>query len=91
VHPTQHELYLRFTMGFLINIGRIGELAAVQTFWPNGKGRFPFEVGCDPAVYHCQPRLDIGLSPRELEHRWRQYEQASASYPARLGLGRGPE
>src|SRR5262245_18063817 len=33
VHPTQHELYLGFAMGFLRNIGRIGQLEAMQAFW----------------------------------------------------------
>src|SRR5262245_14353307 len=35
VHPTQHELYLGFAMGFLTNIGRMGELKAMQAFWPD--------------------------------------------------------
>ena len=58
VHPTQHELYLGFAMGFMTNIGRIGELEAMQAFWPDNSGKFPFEVGCDLAVYELQPRLD---------------------------------
>ena len=73
VHPTQHPLYLGFAMGFMTNIGRIGELEAVQAFWPDSTGKFPFEVGCDLAVYELQPRLDIGLSPREVrrfQHQW---------------------
>jgi hypothetical protein len=74
VHPTQHPLYLGFAMGFMTNIGRIGELEAVQAFWPDGGGKFPFEVGCDLAVYELQPRLDIGLSPRELRRFQRQWE-----------------
>jgi len=71
VHPTQHPLYLGFAMGFMTNIGRIGELEAVQAFWPDRSGKFPFEVGCDWVVYELQPRLDIGLSPREV----RQFER----------------
>ena len=73
VHPTQHPLYLGFAMGFLTNSGRIGELSAMQAFWPDDKGRFPFDPGCDIAVYNLQPRLDIGLTPREIrkfERRW---------------------
>jgi hypothetical protein len=58
-------------MGFLTKIGRIGELQAVQAFWPDASGKFPFEVGCEWAVYHLQPRLEIALTPRE--HReWRR-------------------
>ena len=74
VHPTQHELYLGFAMGFLTNIGRIGELEAVQAFWPDSTGKFPFEVGCDRGVYELQPRLDIGLTPREIRRFRRQFE-----------------
>lgn len=73
VHPTQHPLYLGSGMGFMTNIGRIGELEAVQTFWPDASGKFPFDVGCDPGVFNLQPRLDIGLSPHEVrkfELRW---------------------
>jgi hypothetical protein len=74
VHPTQHPLYLGFAMGFMTNIGRIGELEAVQAFWPDSAGKFPFDVGCDLAVYELQPRLDIGLSPREVRRFQRQWE-----------------
>src|SRR5690348_10506055 len=47
VHPTQHPLYLGFAMGFLRNIGRIGEVEAMQAFWPDEAGKFPFELACD--------------------------------------------
>jgi hypothetical protein len=74
VHPTQHPLYLGFAMGFLTNIGRIGELEAMQAFWPDEAGKFPFEVGCDLAVHELQPRLDTGLTPREVRRFERQFE-----------------
>lgn len=74
VHPTQHPLYLGFAMGFLTNAGRIGELEAMQAFWPDAKGRFPFEAGCDLPVYNLQPRLDIGLTPREIRAFKRRWE-----------------
>jgi Sulfatase len=51
VHPTQHSLYLGFAMGYSRYTGRIGELEAIQVFWPDSGGRFPFEVGCDIGVY----------------------------------------
>ena len=73
VHPTQHPLYLGFAMGFLTNIGRIGELEAMQAFWPDANGKFPFDAGCDLGVFNLQPRLDIGLTLREIrefERRW---------------------
>jgi len=73
VHRTQHPLYLGFAMGFMTNIGRIGELEAMQAFWPDSQGKFPFDAGCDLAVYELQPRLDIPLTKREVrefERRW---------------------
>ena len=74
VDPTQHGLYLGFAMGYCRYIGRIGELEAMQAFWPDVTGKFPFEVGCDLAVYRLQPRLDLGLTPRELRKGRRQWE-----------------
>ncbi len=73
VHPTQYPLYLGFAMGYCRHIGRIGELEAVQAFWPDGDGKFPFDVGCDLSVCSLQPRLDIGLTPQEIrrfQSRW---------------------
>jgi hypothetical protein len=74
VHPTQHELYLGFAMGYYRYIERTDELEAIQAFWPDGDGKFPFDVGCDSAVYQLQPRLDIGRTSRELRHWQRQWE-----------------
>jgi hypothetical protein len=74
VHPTQHSLYLGFAMGFLTNIGRIGELEAMQAFWPDRAGKFPFDAGCDLGVYEAQPRLDPGLTPGEVRRFQRQFE-----------------
>jgi len=74
VHSTQQPLYLGFAMGFLRSVGRMGQLEAVQTFWPDASGRFPFEVGCDLAVYELQPRLDIELTRREVREWERQWE-----------------
>ena len=74
VHPTQHEIYLGFAMGFCRHIGRWGELEAMQVLWPDAAGKFPFEVGCDLEVCQLQPRLDIGLTPRELRKWRRQWE-----------------
>lgn len=72
VHPTQHELYLGFAMGYCRHIGRWGELAAIQVFWPDSTGKFPFDVGCAVDVYQLQPRLDIGLMPQDLR-KWRHH------------------
>jgi hypothetical protein len=74
VHPTQHPLYLGFAMGYCTYLGRIGELEAVQVFWPDSGGKFPFEVGCDLEVYQCQPRLDVALTPSEITEFERLWE-----------------
>ncbi|MGN6547543.1 MAG: DUF4262 domain-containing protein [Aureliella sp.] len=73
VHSTQHPLYLGLAMGFVRNIGRIGELEVMQLFWPDSFGKFPFDVGCNAEVAALQPRIDVGLTPREVrqfERRW---------------------
>jgi hypothetical protein len=74
VHPTQHPLYLGFAMGFLRTSGRIRELDAIQVFWPDSQGRFPFDTGCDYGAYRFQPRLDLSLTPREVRDFERQWE-----------------
>lgn len=49
-------------------------LTAVQLFWPDKAGRFPFEHGCDSEVMTLQLRLDIEVPRDELRafmDRWR--------------------
>jgi hypothetical protein len=69
VHRTQHEFYLGYAMGYCRERGRTGELQAVELFWPDQQGRFPFQRGCDENVWAAQPRLDQPLGPLELEER----------------------
>ena len=71
VHPSQHPLYLGFAMGYCRHIGRAGGLEAMQSFWPDATGRFPFEASCDLEVHRLQPRLDLALSPSEIA-RWKR-------------------
>lgn len=52
----------------------MGELEAVQVFWPDKNGKFPFDVGCDLDVYQRQPRLDLALTPSEIREFRRQWE-----------------
>ncbi len=68
VHVTQHPLYLGYAMGFC-RTNSLGELSALQVFWADRRGEFPFDVGCDLDVYQRQPRLDISLTPSEIR-RW---------------------
>jgi hypothetical protein len=73
VDPTQHPLYLGLAMAYLTNRGQIGELEAVQAFWPDSTGKFPFDPGCELGVFHSQPRLDLALThseTREFERLW---------------------
>src|SRR5690348_14001480 len=65
VHPTWHTSYLGYAMGYYRERGRIGELEAIQIFWPDRNGKFPFERGCDEAVCSAQPRLDQPMMPDE--------------------------
>jgi hypothetical protein len=69
VHPTQHEFYLGFAMGYCRERGRFGELQALQVFWPDMHGRFPFRPGCDEKVWAAQPRLDQPLTASEIRER----------------------
>jgi hypothetical protein len=73
VHPTQHPLYLGFAMGYLRYIRRTGELEALQVFWPDEAGKFPYEIGCDIDVFQLQPRLDASLTPSEIEEFQRRW------------------
>jgi hypothetical protein len=71
VHPSQHESYLGYAMGYCRERGRIGALEAVQVFWPDRTGRFLFERECDDAVWAAQPRLDHPVWPDEVRERRR--------------------
>ncbi len=73
VHPTQHPLYLGYAMGYCREVMLPG-LDAVQVFWPDRNGKFPFDPGCELAVYQRQPRLDISLTPTEMRQWERQWE-----------------
>ncbi len=73
VHETQQQVYLGFAMGFCRRIGRWGELEAMQVFWPDSNGLFPFEAGCELDVFQQQPRIDLELTPREIRKFERRY------------------
>lgn len=69
VDPTQHEFYLGYAMGYCREQARPGGLQAVQVFWPDKQGRFPFTRGCEEQVWAAQPRLDQPLGPLEVKAR----------------------
>lgn len=72
VHMTQQPLFLGFAMGFARSLPE--PLEAVQVFWPDRNGKFAFDAGCEIEVYNLQPRLDVGLTPREVRRFERQWE-----------------
>ena len=67
VHPSQHCVYFADTLEFYRQTGSEEGFAAIQLFWPDRDGTFPFEAACDPGVFAAQPRLDLALPPSELE------------------------
>jgi Domain of unknown function (DUF4262) len=67
VHPTQHIFYFGDTLGFYRQQGRPGDFTAVQLFWSDERGLFPFDSACAPAVVDAQPRLYIARTPREIQ------------------------
>ena len=63
VDPTQHQVYLGYALGHARMLNQ--ELTAMQVFWPDKIGKFPYEVGCDLAVYQRQrPARSCVGSPR---------------------------
>jgi hypothetical protein len=73
VDPTQHQFYLGFAMGYCRHIGRSDDLAAVQVFWPDRRGKFPFEVGFAWEMSDSQPRLDVPKTRAEIEEFEREF------------------
>ena len=73
VHPTQIPLYCGYAMGYC-RIKNLGDVQAIQLFWSDNNGKFPFDAGCDLEVHRAQPRLDIGLTPREVANWERLWE-----------------
>jgi hypothetical protein len=74
VHNSRHPQYLGGAMGYCRYIGKIGMLEAMQVFWPDQAGRFPFDAGFDSRLSDLQPRIDIGPTEQELRRWERQWE-----------------
>jgi hypothetical protein len=74
VHATQRPRYLGVAIEFCRRMSPDVELQAMQVFWPDARGKFPFEAGCDLDVHSLQPRLDLGLTPREIGEFERRFE-----------------
>jgi hypothetical protein len=67
VHPTQHMFYFADTLEFYRLRGGSAEFSAVQLFWSDAGGLFPFDAACEPRVLDAQPRLYIAKTPREIQ------------------------
>lgn len=73
VHRTQCVVRLGYAMGFYRQFSSPERLTALQLFWPDEAGKFPFESGCDPEVVARQPRLDIAVPDDALRKFLAQY------------------
>lgn len=67
VDPSQHQFYVGYAMGYLRRLSRSEDLRVLQVFWPDRFGKFPFESGCSYQTWASQPRLDLALTPSEIE------------------------
>lgn len=74
VHGSQHQFYLGYAMGYYREIGLSGQLKALQIFWPDRTGMFPFEPNCDLHVYDSQPRLDLSKPQSEIDEFDSQFD-----------------
>lgn len=54
IHPDHHPGYLGTARWFYEQ----HPFPALQAFWPDASGRYPWDQGCEPGVAACQPRLD---------------------------------
>ena len=70
VHQSQHTRYLGYAMEAARLAGVPDRLRCVQLLWPDARGRFPFEPGCDSLVAHFQPRLEFPVPPSEQSEPW---------------------
>jgi Domain of unknown function (DUF4262) len=70
VHPSQHPVYLGFAGDCREYMG-LTRLKALQVFWHDEAGKFPFDVGCDKELFEHQLRLDRPLSASQI----RQFEE----------------
>jgi hypothetical protein len=67
VHPTQHLLHLGYAIAFYRRLQKRDLLTAIQVFWPDKAGKFPFELECDPRAAARQPRMELAVPPSELK------------------------
>jgi hypothetical protein len=51
--------YFGYAMWHRRYLGKIGSLRAVQCIWPDMRGLFPDEAGCDPKAIALQPWLQF--------------------------------
>ena len=62
VHPSQVREYLGMAIWYKRFRKRSDDLSAIQLFWPDQQGQFPWDAGCNAKVSELQPLLYF---PRE--------------------------
>ncbi len=67
VHSSRHITHMGYAVAYYRRLGERERLAAVQLFWPDKAGRFPFESGCDPPTVERQPRMELGVPKSGLD------------------------
>lgn len=70
VHHTQHPSYLGDAVDFYRELGDPEQLTAVQLFWADPAGRYPFEAECDPVVARHQPKLALPAAAWVVRGPW---------------------
>jgi hypothetical protein len=73
VHPTQRGMRMGYGVGYYRHVGQPEAFEAVQLFWPDKAGHFPYELVCDPDVAHVQPRLELAVPPSELRAFYKRF------------------
>ena len=79
VHATQHLVHLGYATGYYRILARPELLSAIQLFWPDKAGKFPFELACDPGVAQLQPRMALAVAPSELRAFMKRFGSDTAS------------
>ncbi len=70
VDPAWHDGYFGQGLWYYEHEGDPDGLEAVQVFWPDSQGRFPWEEGCEEESVYLQPLLyepDDDVDPAEEE------------------------
>ncbi len=59
ISKSMHSTWYRDYLGYGLWYHGHENFEVMQIFWPDDKGRFPWELDCDPAVVRAQPDLSM--------------------------------